>query len=196
MHVLVALSHLWGVLNTIVLKVFRHIAASALGVMVFVILTQVVFRYLLNDALSWTEELSRFLMLWMVGLMAPIAWRHGGFVSIDMLTRFLPQRLASLLSLLLLVFSAILFAFAAKIGWAEVGGIGGRFAMPALKVPGAFDFSVWIRVPRAAMMASLAVGVTAMLSVSLELMLRQLVVLAGGAERLDPLAPVIGLETE
>ena len=34
---------------------------------------------------NWTEEGARFGMLWMTGLMAPLAYRMGGFVSIDML---------------------------------------------------------------------------------------------------------------
>jgi len=33
--------------------------------MVIVILLQVFFRYVLNNALPWPDELARFLMLWM-----------------------------------------------------------------------------------------------------------------------------------
>ena len=59
--------------------------------MVFVILLQVCFRYLFNNALPWPDEAARFCMLWMTGLIAPAAYRVGGFVTIDMLGRALPR---------------------------------------------------------------------------------------------------------
>ncbi|MFT7108343.1 MAG: TRAP-type C4-dicarboxylate transport system permease small subunit, partial [Yoonia sp.] len=69
--------------NTVVLAVGRIIAVIALAIMVALILGQVFFRYVLSDAPNWTEEGARFGMLWMTGLMAPLAFRMGGFVSID-----------------------------------------------------------------------------------------------------------------
>ncbi len=75
---------------------------GCVAVMVLAILFQVFMRHVLADAPVWTEELARFLMLWMTGLMAPIAFRRGGFVAIDMVARVLPLRLGALLSLALL----------------------------------------------------------------------------------------------
>ena len=61
--------------------------------MVIVILVQVFFRYVLNNALPWPDEVARFLMLWMTGLIAPSAYRWGGFVSIEFLERFFEREL-------------------------------------------------------------------------------------------------------
>ena len=63
-----------------VLAAGRHIAWVALALMVSVILAQVFFRYVLNNALAWPDEAARFLMLWMTALIAPTALRVGGFV--------------------------------------------------------------------------------------------------------------------
>ena len=71
--------------NTLILRAGRLLAWMALALMVAVILTQVFCRYVLNNALPWPDEAARFLMLWMTGLMAPSAYRWGGFVSIGML---------------------------------------------------------------------------------------------------------------
>lgn len=187
MNAMLAAARALGSANAALLALGRWLGATCLGVMVVVILIQVLFRYGLGDALSWTEEASRFLMLWMTGLMAPTAFRRGGFVGIDMIARLLPRAVAATLSLLLLLVSAVVLWQGARIGWAEATGIGGRFAMPALSVPTSLDFSTWTKVPRAWMMTSLAVGVTAMLLVNVELLLRAVVALLGGAERLAPI---------
>src|SRR6056297_539079 len=92
-------------LNGSVLWLCRWIAGAALAVMVLVILVQVFFRYVLNNALPWPDEAARFMMLWMTGLAAPIAYRRGGFVAIDMLERALPPRASAALSLVLLLAS-------------------------------------------------------------------------------------------
>ena len=70
--------HLVIGINTIILRVGRNIAWVALALMVGVILLQVFFRYILNDALNWPDEAARFLMLWMTGLIAPSAFAGAG----------------------------------------------------------------------------------------------------------------------
>ena len=74
-------------INSGVLAVGKTISILALAIMVCLILGQVFFRYVMNDALNWSEEAARFGMIWMTGLMAPLAYRLGGFVAIDMLGR-------------------------------------------------------------------------------------------------------------
>ncbi|AJY44559.1 TRAP transporter small permease [Martelella endophytica] len=193
---LLALAKFLARVNAPLLRFCLLLGAALVGLMVITILIQVFFRYVLNDALAWTEELARFLMLWMVGLMAPTAFRHGGFVSIDMVSRFLPVRLALILSLAMALVSAVVLYAAMRIGWAEVTGIGGRFAMPALQLPVSIDMTEWMKVPRAAMMASLATGVTLMLSVNCEMVLRLLASLGGAGDRLEPLPVDRTLEGE
>jgi TRAP-type C4-dicarboxylate transport system permease small subunit len=74
---LLALCNGLGLFNGAILALGRWIGALCLGLMVIVILTQVFFRYVLQSALPWPEETSRFLMLWSTGLMAPTAFRRG-----------------------------------------------------------------------------------------------------------------------
>ena len=83
-------------INTFFLRIGRQFAWIAILLMVIVILVQVFFRYVLNNALPWPDEVARFLMLWMTGLIAPSAYRWGGFVSIDLLERFLPKLISTL----------------------------------------------------------------------------------------------------
>lgn len=173
-----------GMVNAALLTLGRRLGASMVGVMVIVILMQVFFRYVLGNALAWPEEAARFMMLWMTGLMAPTAFRRGGFVSIEMLTRLLPPAISAVLSLLLLGLSLTVMIVGIKIGWSEVTGLGGRFATDSLHYPTALDFSTWDKVPKSWMMLSLVVGLGLLISVCIELILRSLLTLAGRTDNL------------
>jgi len=176
-----------GAFNAMILRVCRVIGVGAIGVMVLAILIQVFFRYVLNNALPWPDEAARFCMLWMTGLLAPIAFRAGGFVAIDMLVVALPRVVGAMLGLVLLCLSALVLVVAVQIGWSEVNGIGGRFATASLYLPLSLDFSDWFRVPRKWMMMSIFVGVCLLLWINIELILRALVGLAGRGDDLPPI---------
>ena len=190
------LTNLLGRLNAAVLTVGLWLGAGALGIMLVFILVQVFFRYVLGNALPWSEEGSRFLMLWMTGLMVPTAFRQGGFVAITMILDIFPRLIGGIINLLFLVLTAVLLYVAMRIGWAEMTGLGGRFAMPAIAVPTSLDLSTWMKVPRGWMMASLATGVTMMFVVSIELILRNLIELTGHQQKLEPVASLAGLGAE
>jgi TRAP-type C4-dicarboxylate transport system permease small subunit len=182
--------------NEHLLRLGRGIGIIAVALMVVAILIQVFFRYVLNNALPWPDEAARFCMLWMTGLMAPTAFRRGGFVSIDMAVRAMPIRIGAIVTLVLLLLSLTVLIVAVQIGWSEVTGFGGRFATASLYVPTNFSFSEWLRVPRSWMMASLLVGVVLMISVNVELILRDLIALMGGEDLLPeiPGAETVGAE--
>lgn len=188
MGVLVGLAQIAARINASLLAVGRALGMVCLAVMVVVILVQVFFRYFLGNALAWPDETSRFLMLWLTGLMAPTAFRRGGFVAITMLRDLLPRAVGAILTLVCLAVSALMLWVGMQIGWAEVTGFSGRFDTVSMNVPAAFDLSEWRKVPRSWMMASLATGVTLLFMVNVELILRTVIALFGGAERL-PVIP-------
>ena len=178
--------------NEHLLRLGRGIGIVAVALMVVAILIQVFFRYVLNNALPWPDEAARFCMLWMTGLMAPTAFRRGGFVSIDMALLALPKKVGAIVTLILLLISLTVFVMAVQIGWSEVTGFGGKFATASLYVPTDLSFSEWLRVPRSWMMASLLVGGVLMISVNFELILRDIIALMGGE---DLLPEIPGTET-
>ena len=193
MAALLAICNGLGLINGALLALGRWIGATCLGLMVVVILVQVFFRYVLNNALPWPEEASRFLMMWSTALMAPTAFRRGGFVAIDMVIRMLPRAVATGLSVFLLAVTILVLWIALGIGWSEVTGIGGRFETDSLRVPVAIDLSVWMKVPKAWMMASLLVGVMLLLLVAVELALRNLYALIRGPDGLRDIPDTVVL---
>ncbi|WP_022706365.1 TRAP transporter small permease [Paracoccus zeaxanthinifaciens] len=166
-------------INERVLKAGRAVGIAAVAVMVAVTILQVFCRYVLGSALAWPDEAARFCMLWMTGLMAPTAMRRGGFVAIDILPTMLPAFAARVLNLFLLLVSLVVLVVALQIGWSEMTGLGGRFASASLYLPLNLEFSEWYRIPRSWMMASLPVGLVLLISVGVELVLRNIAALMG-----------------
>jgi TRAP-type transport system small permease protein len=196
MSALLGLTNGLGAVNAALLTLGRRLGAFCVALMVVAILLQVFFRYVLSSALPWPEEAARFLMLWMAGLMAPTAFRRGGFVSIEMLVRFLPRRPAALLTILLLLLSLAVLTMGLQIGWSETTGLGGRFATDSLSVPNSLDLSTWVKVPKAWMMASLVVGLGLLISVCVELILRATATLFGQEARLVLIADAAVMGSE
>lgn len=193
MRPMLAICHGLGLLNGALLAVGRWLGATCMGLMVIVILVQVFFRYVLGSALAWPEETSRFLMLWSTGLMAPTAFRRGGFVAIDMILRLLPRQVATMISLLLLSLAALVLWIALGIGWSEVTGLGGRFETDSLWIPASLDFATWMKVPKSWMMASMLVGVALLLLVAVELILRNIYTLIWGRDGLNDIPDTVVL---
>ncbi len=179
-----------ALLNNSILRLGRAIGVIAIVAMVLAILIQVFFRYGLNNALPWPDEAARFCMLWMTGLMAPTAFRRGGFVAIDMFGRAIPNTMLQLLNIILLLISLIVLLVAIKIGWGEVTGFGGKFKTAALYLPTNLGFDNWFRIPRSWMMASLLVGVILMTAVNIELILRSIAALFGAGSKVPNLDPI------
>jgi TRAP-type C4-dicarboxylate transport system permease small subunit len=102
-----------GALNFHIARSAIYLAGFLLALMVIMILAQVFFRYVLNDSLTWTEELSKFAMVWIACLVSPYAYREHLNVSIEMFHEALPalpKRIAEvIITLLVLLISAIFF---------------------------------------------------------------------------------------
>ena len=157
--------------NTAILRLSRHLSVIALALMVVIMLLQVFFRYVLNNALPWPDEAARFCMLWMTGLMAPLALRHGGFVAIDMFQQMLPRLLATILQITLWLVALIVLIVAVQIGWDHFNA-GWLFKSSSMKIPAGLISERPVRMPLAYSYLSLLLSVCLMISVSVELTMR------------------------
>lgn len=175
--------------NKAVLAIGRVVAIIALAIMVCLILGQVFFRYVMNDAPNWTEEAARFGMLWMTGLMAPLAYRMGGFVAIDMLERALPRALAGLLTIVLLAIAMWVLLIAWDRGLNNhLDTLSGKGCSSSLRWPFGIEIGkCGAKFQNRFQYASLWVGVNLLILVNLELIIRQIISLGGHGARLSPL---------
>lgn len=110
----------------------RNTAGMLLIAMTVIVLVQIVFRYLLNDSLIWTEEVSKTMMVWGAFLVAPWAYRNSANVSIQMFADELPETLRRALHLLL----NLLVVWIIVVFWSESFGMVDRgFAIRAASLP-------------------------------------------------------------
>nr|WP_253913317.1 TRAP transporter small permease subunit [Pseudoruegeria sp. HB172150] len=177
------------------MRVGRSIAWVLIGLMVVVILVQVFFRYVLNNALPWPDEAARFLMLWMTGLMAPSAYRWGGFVAIDMFKELLGRRAGLVLNLLLLVIALAVLMVALQLGIRHIKS-GWLFNSGSLKVPLDLVGGEPVRMKLAWMYMSIYVGFILMTLVNIEMILKHLHMLWDSSVDYGPVPDQIVMSAE
>jgi TRAP-type C4-dicarboxylate transport system permease small subunit len=88
----------------------EFVIAILLCATVLVILLQVTFRYGLNSSLSWSEELARYLFIWVIFLGVASATRRGEHMAVTALASVLPAALRRPLAMLVIAASLLFFA--------------------------------------------------------------------------------------
>jgi TRAP-type transport system small permease protein len=85
--------------------------ALLLGATVIVAVVQVIFRYGLNSSLSWSEELARYLFIWVIFLGTSSAMRRRHHMAVEALSSILPavalRPLAAIVAIVSLAFFAV-----------------------------------------------------------------------------------------
>lgn len=125
-------------------RVLDALLGLMLLVMTIAVIWQVFARYVLDQAPGWSEELARFLVVWITMLGASAVLRSGGHVTITALLEALPPGLARIViavrDLLLLVCALVLIWFGYR--FAEINSFQ---ASPAFEVPMSYVYgSLWI----------------------------------------------------
>lgn len=82
---------------------------TLLSILIFVVVfLQVLFRYLLRQPLFWSEELPRYLLIWMCFLAAAVAQKHDAHINITLCLAPLSTRARQVFKILT---DAIILAF-------------------------------------------------------------------------------------
>jgi TRAP-type transport system small permease protein len=63
--------------------VANRVLALFIGIMTIVIFAQVVLRYFANYSISWSEEMCRFMSLWVIFGGLPVLLHRGGMTAFD-----------------------------------------------------------------------------------------------------------------
>ena len=130
-------------INDLIVFLARVGVGLSLAVLMTAVLIQVVGR-LTGSSPVWTEELTRYALLYMVAFGAGLAFRSGDLVNVDVVCEALPGRLPCLLRLLAAGASAALALYLLPLAWKFVS-IGSMQTAPALGVR--MDFvhvTVWL----------------------------------------------------
>lgn len=79
-------------MNDGLLAVCRQALIVMVGVIAVILIAAVFWRYALNNAIPWSEEITKYLMVWLTFLGAPIALRQFAHINIDLLLKVFPPR--------------------------------------------------------------------------------------------------------
>jgi TRAP-type C4-dicarboxylate transport system permease small subunit len=123
--------------------VARFGAGVAFAVLMAAVMVQVVGR-LSGSSPVWTEELTRYALLYLVAFGAGLAFRTGDLVNVDVISEALPGRLPWLLRLFAAIATTSLAAYLLPHAWKYVA-IGKMQTAPALGIRMDFvHFTVWL----------------------------------------------------
>lgn len=96
--------------------------------------SQVIFRYVLNNSISWAEEFCRYLFVWTVFFGSAVGFLHKKHIGIDLLKKFIPEKYEKYYALFINFIVIVFLIFLTKVGYG--------FAMrsfdqpsPAMQIP-------------------------------------------------------------
>jgi TRAP-type C4-dicarboxylate transport system permease small subunit len=72
--------------------ILKYIIVTFSISMVLIIFAQVITRYLFKTPLSWSEELARYIFIWVIFLGTAVAVGKNNHIVIDFIIRYLPER--------------------------------------------------------------------------------------------------------
>lgn len=156
--------------NAVQLWALRWGAIAMVLVIAVVIAAGVFFRYVLNDSLSWSEELAKYAMLWMVFLGAPIALKFGVHPNIEIVIERFPQPIVRLIRVI--VYAAV-FCFCAFLALKSHAFAWNGRTQVAIAIGDVSMYWFFLSIP---------VGMASMALVSLQQFMESLVMLFSGRQ--------------
>jgi TRAP-type C4-dicarboxylate transport system permease small subunit len=112
-------------------------------VLAFIVFYQVFTRYFLGDPAGWTEEIARYFLVAVVFIGASMAVRKNNHIQVDVFYRFMPRRLARVMSLAVDAVRICFFGYAAWLNWLLLERIGGQ-RMAIVELPMGWVFGAML----------------------------------------------------
>ena len=115
-------------------NVVDSLVAVIFAAMVIIVFLQVIMRYVFNHSLTWADESSRFLFVWLVYLGGSITVRTGKMVCFDLLLEACRGKLWKIMQIAVTAICVTFLAFVAIWGVKSMTLTAGEFS-PVLSVP-------------------------------------------------------------
>ena len=103
-------------------KICGAICVLMIAAMVILTTLQIVFRTWFT-ALSWSDEVTRYLLVWSTFLGATCVYRHSGNISITFIQEAFPVKISKVLRVVVHVVCFVLFVVLLYYGWQYVGSL-------------------------------------------------------------------------
>lgn len=120
-------------LSDILDKMMEVVIVLMLGAMVVITGAQIVCRIFFTS-LAWSEEATRYLLIWSTLLGAGCVYKHAGHISISILQDALPEKARDVLQIVIRGLCSFLFVLVACYG-IQYFGRQGKQLSPAMRLP-------------------------------------------------------------
>lgn len=120
-------------LSEILDKVMEAVIVFMLGAMVVITGAQIICRIFFTS-LAWSEEATRYLLIWSTLLGAGCVYKHAGHISISVVQDALPSKAKDMMQILIHGLCIMLFIMIAWYGIQYFGKQGNQLS-PALRLP-------------------------------------------------------------
>jgi TRAP-type C4-dicarboxylate transport system permease small subunit len=116
-----------------------YVIGALLAVISVVVLMQVIVRFVLtslgvNISAPWTEELARYLLVWLIFLGAAVGCRRMQLISLEFVIKGLPRAVGSAMRQVALVLCLGLFAIMLRFGVQFVQVLGATELSPVMQI--------------------------------------------------------------
>lgn len=112
-----------------------------LVIMVIIVFMQIISRTFTQSSFPWTEELARYLMIWLTFLGAAFSFQHGAHIGISMFIDKLPKKAAAIVQAIICILCIGLFSVLVVKGY-ELVGKSANQTSPAMSLP--MNYVYWI----------------------------------------------------
>lgn len=132
-------------LNRNLARLLLFACGSLVFVMTCVVAAGVFWRYVLNDSLSWTEEVARYLMIWLACVGSVVAMQRRDLVAIDILPDALAGNVGRALRIVIATICLLISGFLVYYGFLLAlnawGQLAASFKMPMFFVTVSVPFA-------------------------------------------------------
>ena len=115
-------------------SVSDNILFILMSLIIVIMFGQVLFRYIFNQSLSWSEELAKFIFVWLTFLGAAICIRERMHIGVEFLAERLPAKWKRYLDLFQTAFITLFNVAMSVIGFCWVWEVSGTLS-PAMSLP-------------------------------------------------------------
>ncbi|HID16421.1 MAG TPA: TRAP transporter small permease, partial [Candidatus Atribacteria bacterium] len=95
-------------ISDVVNRYIEYVVFAMMVAMTTVIILQIIFRFFFT-ALSWSEEVARFLLVWSSLLAASIGFKKGSHITVSFLVKKFPENIQKILSIIAYILEAVFF---------------------------------------------------------------------------------------
>ena len=147
------------------IRICKIAVVSCVLAIALLVSTSIFFRYVLNNSITWSEEIAKYLMVWMVFVGAPVAMVQSRHIAIEIFPNLFRPRIRASIFLIVNLLIVMTMAFWTYRGFTyTVGGMS--------QVMSSFD-----KIPLGVVFASIPFGSCIMMIISFQISLNQILVI-------------------